>query len=100
MIDVITFNQSLKVSWIKKYLDPTNRGNWKFVFDEMLKKHGRDASFSCNVHKDDIPMLGMLGITNPFVREVLQTCEELHFSNVAVITDANIAGIRLSGITP
>ena len=76
-----------KVSWIKKYLDPTNRGNWNFFSMKVKKKHGGDAIFSCNLHKNDIPMLG---ITSPFVREVLETWAELHFSNVAAITDANI----------
>ena len=87
MIDINAFNQSLKVSWIKKYLDQTNRGNWEFVFDDSLKKHGGEAIFSCNLHKDDIPMLG---ISNPFVREVLETWAEIHFSDVATISSANI----------
>ena len=43
MININTFNQSLKVSWIKKYLGQTNRGKWKFVFDGRLKKHGGEA---------------------------------------------------------
>ena len=37
MIDINTFNLSLKVSWIKKYLDQTNGGIWKFVFDDSVK---------------------------------------------------------------
>ena len=32
MIDIYKFNKSLKASWIKKYLDPTNNGRWKFFF--------------------------------------------------------------------
>ena len=43
MININAFNQSLKVSWINKYLDQTNRGKWKFVFDDSLKKHGGEA---------------------------------------------------------
>ena len=87
MININVFNQSLKVSWIKKYLDQTNRGKWKFVFDDSLKKYRDEAIFSYNLHKDDIPMLG---ISNPFVREVLDTWTELHFSDVATINHANI----------
>ena len=87
MIDINTFNQSLKVSWIKKYLDQTNGGIWKFVFDDSLKKHGGEAIFSYNLHKDEILMLG---ISNPFFCEVLETWAELHFSDVVTINNANI----------
>ena len=87
MIDINVFNQSLKVSWIKKYLDQTNRGKWEFIFDDSLKKHGGEAIFSYNLHKEDIPILG---ISNPFVREVIETWAELHFSDVATISSENI----------
>ena len=29
MIDIASFNKSLKATWIKKYLDLGNRGKWK-----------------------------------------------------------------------
>ena len=29
MIDIESFNKSLKSSWIKKYLDPENSSSWK-----------------------------------------------------------------------
>ena len=29
MIDLFSFNKSLKTIWIKKYLDKTNMGKWK-----------------------------------------------------------------------
>ena len=32
MIDIESFNKSLKSSWIKKYLDPENSSSWKFFF--------------------------------------------------------------------
>ena len=63
MVDIHTFNKSLKTSWIKKYLDPTNNGRWKFFFDDNLKMYGGKFIFSCNLHKDDIPLLK---IRNPF----------------------------------
>ena len=87
IIDINKFNQSLKVSWIKKYLDPANDGKSKFVFEDSLKKLGGRAIFSCNLHKDDIPTLG---ISNSFVLEVLETWAELHFTGAADITYANI----------
>ena len=32
MIDIESFNKSLKSSWIKKYLDPENCSSWKSFF--------------------------------------------------------------------
>ena len=32
MIDLFSFNKSLKTIWIKKYLEKTNMGKWKFFF--------------------------------------------------------------------
>ena len=29
MIDIVSFNRSLKATWIKKYLDKKNCGSWK-----------------------------------------------------------------------
>ena len=40
MIDIISFNKSLKTTWIKKYLDNNNKGKWKIFFDITLKKYG------------------------------------------------------------
>ena len=33
MIDLYSFNKSLKTTWVKKYLDTTKNGKWKFIFD-------------------------------------------------------------------
>ena len=40
MIDLQSFNQSLKIKWIKGYLDENNQGKWKSFFDYYLEKHG------------------------------------------------------------
>ena len=32
MLDIKTFNRSLKSIWIKKYLDNENTGKWKLYF--------------------------------------------------------------------
>jgi len=39
-IDLISFNKSLKTTWIKKYLDNGNSGKWKIFFDMALKMFG------------------------------------------------------------
>ena len=53
----------------------------------FLMTVGGEAIFSYNLHKQDIPILG---ISNPFVREVLETWVKLHFSDVATINSENI----------
>ena len=40
MIDLISFNKSLKTTWIKKYLDNSNSEKLKIFFDMALKKFG------------------------------------------------------------
>ena len=36
MVDLFSFNKSLKTIWIKKYFDKTNMGKWKIFFDLEL----------------------------------------------------------------
>ena len=40
MIDLFSFNKSLKSTWIKKYLDTNNNGKWKLFLDDVLKNCG------------------------------------------------------------
>ena len=40
MIDISSFNKSLKTLWIKKYLDNNNKGKYKIFLDIGLKKYG------------------------------------------------------------
>ena len=40
MIDIFSFNKSLKVTWIKKYLDNSNNGKWKLFLEMALENHG------------------------------------------------------------
>ena len=40
MIDILSFNKSLKATWIKKYLDTDNGGSWKLFFDAELQRYG------------------------------------------------------------
>ena len=45
MIDISSFNKSLKITWIKKYLDNNNKGKWKIFFAVDLKKRGCQSFF-------------------------------------------------------
>ena len=59
MIDVQSFNKSLKIQWLKGYLDDNNRGKWKFFvdIDNYLEKHGGKLVFSANLKRLDTPLL-------------------------------------------
>ena len=50
MIDLCSFNKSLKTTWVKKYLDKANHGKWKFLFDLELENYGRDLIFCGNLN--------------------------------------------------
>ena len=54
MIDITSFNKSLKATWIKKYLDSKNCSKWKNTFNLELEKYGGNAVFNGNLNKQDI----------------------------------------------
>ena len=47
MIDVQSFNKSLKIQWLKGYLDDNNQGKRKFFvdIDNYLEKHCENWCF-------------------------------------------------------
>ena len=48
MIDLVSFNKSLKLTWIKKYLDSSNKGKWKIFLDLKLGKNAGELVFAGN----------------------------------------------------
>ena len=80
MIDIDSFNKSLKSCWIKKYLDTENCGSWKLFFDLEFKKYGDRAILMGNLSKNDIDRL--FKGTDPFVKLHecnLRSCEQQTF---------------------
>ena len=49
MIDIASFNRSLKAKWIKRYLDKENCGRWKSFFDLELEKYGGEVILTGNL---------------------------------------------------
>jgi len=49
MIDIASFNKSLKATWIKKYLDSKNHGKWKNVFNLAPEKYGGSTFFESGI---------------------------------------------------
>ena len=50
MIDLFSFNKSLKSTWIKKYLDTSNNGKWKLFLDGVLKNCGGENILTSNLN--------------------------------------------------
>ena len=59
MIGVQSFNKSLKIQWLKGYLDGNNQGKWKFFVDvdNYLEKHCGKLVFSANLKRLDTPVI-------------------------------------------
>ena len=75
MIDISSFNKSLKTTWIKKYLDNNNKGKWKIFFDKTLKKYGCQNFFSHNLHVRDT----LSTTSDAFLKELLEIWAEVNF---------------------
>ena len=77
LIDIFSFNKSLKATWMKNYLDINNRGNWKTFIDLGLQQYGGDVLLRGNLNKKDISNLTK--IPCPFVKEILEIWSEYFF---------------------
>ena len=79
MIDIQSFNKSLKATWVKKYLDKENQGKWKLFFDKELQKYGGTLAFMSNLNKEDTTNL--LNVSNCFISEILSIWSEVNFED-------------------
>ena len=79
MIDLISFNKSLKATGVKKYLDTTNNGKWKIFFYLHLQNCGPENIFSCNLNVTDI--LESVKVTDPFLKEILEIWVEVNYEH-------------------
>ena len=65
MIDIQSFNKSLKMKWVKGYLNNVNHGKWKLFL-----------VFLSNLKTQDVPNLNL---RDPFLREILQHWTNLNY---------------------
>lgn len=77
MIDLESFNESLKIKWIKGYLGGNNEGKWKSFVNHYLEKHDGKLVFSANLQRQDTPLLK---ISNPFLAETVEYWSTLKYS--------------------
>ena len=78
MIDIESFNKSLKSSWIKKYLDPENSSSWKSFFDLELQSHGGKTLFLGILTRKDACCF--IEVSDPFIKEILEIWCEASFT--------------------
>ena len=76
MIDIQSFNQSLKMKWIKGYLDDDYQAKWKSFFNYYLERHGGNLVFSSNLKRQDVPLLNL---TDPFLTEIVEYWSTLNY---------------------
>ena len=90
MIDFQSFNQALKMKWVKGYLEDDNQGKWKLFFDYHLEKYGGKLVFSGNLRRQDVPLLNL---SDPFLIAIIEYWSTLnywdegsHFSSSQICT--------------
>ena len=76
MIDIQSFNQSLKMKWVKGYLDDDNQAKWKSFFNYYLERQGGNLVFSSNLKRQDVPLLNL---TDPFLTEIIEYWSTLNY---------------------
>ena len=57
MIDIQSFNTSLKLKWVQNYLNTENKGKWKALFDYFLERYGGKLLFLSNLEQQDAAQL-------------------------------------------
>ena len=77
MIDIQSFNESLKMRWIQGYVNNNdNQGKWKLFVDYYLQKHGGKAVFLNNLKPQDVLQLKL---KDPFLREIIEYWTNLYY---------------------
>ena len=77
LIDIASFNRSLKATWTKKYLDKENCGSWKSFFDSELDKYGGEVTLTGNLNIKD--SRNIIKVSDPFFNEILEIWREANY---------------------
>ena len=76
MLDIMTFNKSLKIAWIVKYISDDCKPKWKSCFDFHFSKWGGKFVFLGNLEKKDITKLD---IKDEFLRELIRIWVDFNY---------------------
>ena len=73
--DLETYEKSLKLTWIKRYIDENNSGLWKYFLAKIMNNFGNIFLLSCNMDPNDEKISR---VKNKFYKDILQTWFELN----------------------
>jgi len=59
MIDIQSFNRSLKMKWVRGYLNDDNNGKWQLFLDFYLQRCGGKLVFLSNLKPQNVPQLNL-----------------------------------------
>ena len=76
MIDIQSFNKSLKMKWAQGYLNHVNHGKWKLFLDFHLQKYGGKVVFLSKLKPQDV---SHLNLRDSFLREILEYWTTLNY---------------------
>ena len=82
MIDIVSFNRSLKATWIKRYLDKENCGSWKSFFDLELEKYGGEVTLTGDLYIKD--SRNVIKVSDPFFKEILEIWSEVNYEEMII----------------
>ena len=78
MIDIASFNQTLRMKWVKSYLDDQDTGKWKFFFNHRLAHFGGKLVFWGNLSPKHVPLLNL---QYPFLAEIMEYWTTLNYKD-------------------
>ena len=76
MIDIQSFNKSLKMKWVQGYLNDDNHGKWKLFLDFHLQRCGGKLVFLSNLKPQDVLQLNL---RDPFLRGIIEHWTDLSY---------------------
>ena len=76
--DIESYAKALKISWIQRYVDEKNTGQWKVFFKKYLDIFGGSIIFNCNMDHRDTKIRN---IKNIFYKNILENWFELNEIN-------------------
>ena len=84
MPHVYSFNNAIKVAWVKRYLDHHNDSKWKFFLSKILQRMGGNNFFSWNFNVKDSHFLNHI---DQFWRDVLLSWSSYKYYNPVKFKD-------------
>ena len=81
MVDIRKFIQSLKITWIKRLLDPNSNSLLQKIYLNRVNNFGVDLYFECDIHEKDIHANFK---DNGFLTDILITWSKLNKKHEAV----------------